>query len=287
MTARKKISVPALVERKSSAQKITALTAYDYLMAKLLDEAGIDMILVGDSLGTVVQGFPTTIPVTLEQMVYHCQCVSRAVTHALVVGDMPFMTYQVSAKEAVRAAGKLIKDGAVSAVKLEGGVHVAKVIERIVQVDIPVVGHIGLTPQSYHRMGGHKIQGRRNKASNAAGSYERVMEDARAVEAAGAFAVVIEGVPADLATEITAELKIPTIGIGAGNGCDGQILVTHDMLGLLGKESPRFVKHYAELAEAVTTAVSGYISEVQSGVFPGEAHTFREESPKPRKLKIV
>ncbi len=291
-----RVTVPWVRSCKGKA-KLSAVTAYDYIFAKLVDQSGIEIILVGDSLGSVVQGHATTLPVTLDQMVYHCQCVTRGVKRALVVGDLPFLSYQVSVSEAIHSAGRLIKEGGVAAVKLEGGVAMSETIERLVAVDIPVIGHVGLTPQSFHRMGGHKIQGRSRggtRERREAGSRERIIEDARAVQAAGAFALVIEGIPLDVAAEITQSLDIPTIGIGAGPHCDGQILVLHDLLGL-GQDTPRFVKHFADLGPAVVGALSQYRSEVVQGVFPAESHSFRQaaqpalksESPKRASLKLA
>ena len=267
-----RITVPEISKRKGG-ERIVALTAYDFPFARLVDAAGVDVILIGDSLGMVVQGLETTLPVTLDEIIYHCRMVARARRRALLVGDLPFLTYQVSAARAVRNAGRLLKEGGVDAVKLEGGVHVADTIAAITRVDIPVMGHVGLTPQSVHRMGGHKVQGRRH--GEAAGDRERVLADARAVEDAGAFAIVLEGIPADLAAEITATLSIPTIGIGAGPQCDGQILVLHDVLGLCEGVRPRFAKAYADLAAAATEALGAYAGEVRSGAFPTEAHSFR------------
>ena len=222
-----------------------ALTAYDFPFGRIADEAGVDVILVGDSLGMVVQGMETTLPVTMDEMIYHCRMVARARRRALLVCDLPFLSYQVSPTDAVANAGRLIKEGAAEAVKLEGGVAMADTIRAIASVDIPVMGHIGLTPQSVHRMGGHKVQGQRR--GERPGQRDRVIEDALAVEDAGAFAVVLEGMPLDLAAEITARLTIPTIGIGAGPHCDGQILVLHDVLGLCDRFVPKFAKRYAEL----------------------------------------
>jgi len=265
------ITVPSVRERKHSSKKIVALTAYDYTTALLLDREDVDIILVGDSVASIVQGESNTLPVTLDDMVYHCRAVSKGVKRALVVGDLPFLSYQISPEDAIRSAGRLLKEGRVGAVKLEGGMAVADTIKRIVAVDIPVMGHVGLTPQSYHRMGGHKIQGRSHGDEN--GSWERILEDALQVEASGAFAIVIEGVPADLATEITKRVTIPTIGIGAGSQCDGQILVTHDMLGLGITDPPRFVKKYLQLSDQIGEAVRNYAEEVRSGAFPSAEHT--------------
>jgi len=267
-----KVTVPEILRCKTAGQKITALTAYDYPFARILDACGIDVLLVGDSLGTVVQGVDTTLPVTMDEMVYHLKLVSRARPRALVVGDMPFLSYQAGICEAIGNAGRLLKEGSAEAVKLEGGVNVARVIKAIVNVDIPVMGHIGLTPQSVHRMGGFKVQGK--KSGRQPGARERLLEDAQAVAEAGAFAVVLEGVPMDLAHEITDRLPIPTIGIGAGPYCDGQILVLHDLLGLSDRFAPKFVKRYADLQGVVSQAVHAYIDEVRSGVFPQDEHSF-------------
>ena len=267
-----KVTVPELQRLKTAATKITALTAYDYPFARLVDESGIDVILVGDSLGTAVQGAETTLPVTLDEMVYHTRLVSRARPRALVVADMPFLTYQAGICAAIANAGRLLKEGGAEAVKLEGGVNVQRVIRAIANVDIPVMAHIGLTPQSVHRMGGFKVQGK--KSGRRPGARERLLEDAQAVEDAGAFAIVLEGVPLDLAREVTGRASIPTIGIGAGPHCDGQILVLHDLLGLGGKFSPKFVKQYADLHGVITQAVRAYIEDVQGGAFPLDAHSF-------------
>ncbi|MCO6432389.1 MAG: 3-methyl-2-oxobutanoate hydroxymethyltransferase [Deltaproteobacteria bacterium] len=276
--------------RNKEQPRISALTAYDYTFASLLDEAGVEIILVGDSLASTVQGLSSTLPVTLDEMVYHCRCVSAGVKRALVVGDLPFMSYQVSPEAALASAGRLIKDGNVAAVKLEGGVYMEDTIARLVQVDIPVMGHVGLTPQSFHRMGGHKIQGRApSRGAEApggapvAGSRERVIEDALAVERAGAFAIVLEGIPAELAKEITEMVEIPTIGIGAGPDCDGQILVSYDMLGLSGSGTPSFVKRYAELGELVRQSAAAFKAEVQGEKFPAAKPAFKDQ----RRLRPV
>lgn len=268
--SQERVTVPSLLKSKAakSKRKLTALTAYDFTMARILDCAGVDLLLVGDSLGTVIQGLETTLPVTLDEVIYHARCVSRGVKRALVIGDMPFMSYQASVEKALESAGRLIKEGGVSAVKLEGGVPMADTIRRLSAVDIPVMGHIGLTPQSYHRMGGYKTQGRKHGTETQAGSYERILEDAKVVEEAGAFAFVIEGVPGELAAEITAKSSIPTIGIGAGPDCDGQILVTQDMLGMNQGELPSFVRKFAELGNEIASATTKYINEVQAGAFP-------------------
>lgn len=267
--SRPKVTVPSLAARKGG-QPISMVTAYDALFASLVDEAGVDMILVGDSVGTVLQGARNTLGVTLQQMEYHVQMVSNARPRAHVVGDLPFGTYQSNSTDAINSSIALVKAGAES-VKLEGGIHVADTIRAISNADIPVVGHIGLTPQSYHRMGGNRIQGR--TSGEVAGSRERLLDDAHAVEQAGAFALVIEGVPAELAAEITEKVSIPTIGIGAGSKCDGQVLVLHDILGL----SPRklsFAKPYVDLRTATIAAVSSYVNEVRDGSWPDEQHSF-------------
>lgn len=281
----RKVTVPDLMKRKGGSDPIVALTAYDFPFARIADEAGVDLLLVGDSLGMVVQGMDTTLPVTMDEMVYHCRMVARGRQRALLVGDLPFLSYQVSITEAVANAGRLVKDGAAEAVKLEGGVTMAETIRAISRVDIPVMGHIGLTPQSVHRMGGHKVQGR--KRGDRPGERERVIEDALAVEDAGAFAVVLEGIPLDLAAEITARLTIPTVGIGAGPNCDGQILVLHDVLGLWDRVSPRFAKRYAHLWETARDAIGAYATEVRTQRFPTEAHSFRALTSVPRDERVA
>jgi 3-methyl-2-oxobutanoate hydroxymethyltransferase len=253
---------------KSRGEKIAVLTAYDFPFARIIDRAGIDVVLVGDSAGSVVAGYDTTLPVTMAEMLYHTRAVVRAVEQALVVADMPFLSYQVDLAEARRNAGLLIKEGGAQAVKLEGGVHAAETIRAIVAMDVPVIGHIGLTPQSIHRMGGYRVQGREEAQA------AQLHDDARAVVEAGACALVIEGIPASLARAITMEVPIPTIGIGAGPGCDGQVLVIHDILGLCEKYAPKFVKRYADLAGPVREGVDAYIREVKDGTFPGPEHSF-------------
>jgi 3-methyl-2-oxobutanoate hydroxymethyltransferase len=264
-----KVTVPEIVKMKQRGEKITCLTAYDYSFARILDDAGVDILLVGDSLGCVVQGQSSTLPVTLDEMIYHTRAVARGRRRALVVGDMPFLSYQVNAEEALRNAGRLLQEGAAEAVKLEGGVAMRETIAKIVQVGIPVMGHVGLTPQSVHSFGGYKIQGKDKNRR------EAVLRDALAVEEAGAFSVVLEGMPKDLAKEITERLTIPTIGIGAGVNCDGQVLVIHDMLGLFDDFRPKFVKRYAELKDVMTGAVKDFISDVREKKFPGEEHSFK------------
>jgi 3-methyl-2-oxobutanoate hydroxymethyltransferase len=263
-----KVTVPEIVKMKRAGQKITALTAYDYSFARILDEAGVDILLVGDSLGSVVQGQESTLPVTLEEMLYHTRIAARGRKRALLVGDMPFLSYQVSVAEAKRNAGRFLSEAGAEAVKVEGGVEMLDTIKAIVEIGIPVMGHVGLTPQSIHRFGGYKVQGKEKKAA------ERIVRDAVAVEEAGAFSIVLEGVPMNLAREITERLTIPTIGIGAGVECDGQILVVHDMLGLFDLYTPKFVKRYADLKGVMTDAVKRYMAEVRDGSFPGEEHSF-------------
>jgi 3-methyl-2-oxobutanoate hydroxymethyltransferase len=267
----KRITVPELGRMKAAGERVTMVTAYDWTFARLLDAAGVELLLVGDSLGMVMQGQETTLPVTLDEMVYHTRLVARGAQRALVVGDLPFGAYQASPERAVENAVRLVKEGGAAAVKLEGGVRMAETIAAIASIDVPVMGHVGLTPQSVHRMGGHKVQGRRH--GHDAGGRERVLADARAVQDAGAFAVVLEGIPLDLAAEITAELEIPTIGIGAGVHCDGQVLVLHDLLGM-SERAPKFAKAYADLTRAVTEAAGAYVHEVKAGTFPTDAHSF-------------
>lgn len=271
-----KVTVPEVVRMKAAGQRITMLTAYDATFARLLDQAGVDILLIGDSLGMVVQGLDSTLPVTLEEMIYHTRAVARGCQHALVLGDLPFLSYQVSPMEAVANAGRLVKEGGAAAVKLEGGTTIAPAIEAISRVDIPVMGHIGLTPQSVHRMGGFRVQGRQR--GRGPGSRERLLDDARAVEDAGAFAIVLEGIPLDLASEITAMLSIPTIGIGAGAGCDGQVLVVHDLLGL-SERTPKFARPFADLGAATTRAVRAYVDAVNAGTFPTDAESYHSIVP--------
>jgi 3-methyl-2-oxobutanoate hydroxymethyltransferase len=263
-----RITIRSLAGRKRRAERFSMLTAYDFSFARIFDEAGIDVLLVGDSLGNVVQGLENTLPVTLDEAIYHTRLVARAARRALVVGDMPFGSYQVSPEDAVRSAIRFVKEGGAHAVKLEGGPAVAPTIERIVAAEIPVMGHVGLTPQAVHRMGGYRVQGRSQAGA------ERVLEAALAVEAAGAFAVVLEGMPAPLAAEITRALRIPTIGIGAGPGCDGQVLVMHDLLGL-SDWTPSFVKQYANLGSLASQAARRFAEEVDTGKFPAEEHCYR------------
>ena len=272
MTQQKRLSftVPSLAVRKSTGQAITMVTAYDATFASIVDEAGVDLILVGDSVATVMQGQKTTLGVSMDQMEYHVRMVASARPFAAIVGDMPFGSYQSSPTEAVTNAVRLVKAGS-EIVKLEGGIYIASAIEAISNMDIPVMGHIGLTPQSYHRMGGNKVQGR--TSDDSAGSRNRLLADARAVESAGACAVVVEGVPSDVASEITESLTIPTIGIGAGIGCDGQVLVMHDLLGLSAR-SFTFAKAFANLRAVSIQAVTEYVSEVHNRTWPDSDHSF-------------
>ena len=263
-----RVTVPSLRTRKRRGERIAMLTAYDFGFASLFDQAGIDVLLVGDSLGNVVQGHATTLPVTLDEMIYHTRLVARAARRALVVADLPFGSYQITSEDGLRSAVRCVKEGGAHAVKLEGGSKVAETIARIVAAEIPVMGHVGLTPQAVHRMGGHRVQGRGEDGRAS------VLADARAVEAAGAFAVVLEGMPAELAAEITSSLAIPTIGIGAGVDCDGQVLVMHDLLGL-SDGAPGFAKQYANLGALVIQAARRFADEVAHGKFPDAEHSYR------------
>jgi 3-methyl-2-oxobutanoate hydroxymethyltransferase len=271
-----KITVPDILSRKSSLLsgshetkcKITCLTAYDYPTARLLDEVGVDMLLVGDSLGMVVLGYDSTLPVTLDEILHHTRAVRRGTRRALVVADMPYGSFHVSLDESVRNAVRLIKEGGAEAVKIEGGERRIELIARLVEAEIPVVGHVGLTPQSLNTLGGFRVQG---KTADAA---RQVARDARAVEAAGAFAVVLESMPRELAADITSKLRIPTIGIGAGPDCDGQVLVFHDLLGLNVDHTPKFVRRHANLAAEISRAVSEYCEDVRSGRFPSDAESY-------------
>ena len=265
----KKITVLEIQRMKQEQKKIVMLTAYDYPFARILDECGVDILLVGDSLGNVVMGLDNTLPVTVGDMEHHTRAVRRGSKQALVVVDLPFLSYQISVEEAKRNAGLLIKNTGAEAVKLEGGENMEEVIRALTLIDIPVMAHIGLTPQSIHRMGGYRVQGKQEA------QRQKLLADAMAVERAGAFAVVLECVPAPLAKEITQSLTIPTIGIGAGPYCDGQVLVIHDLLGLSGKFRPKFIKQYAQLEDVIKQAVNAFITDVRSGTFPGDEHSFK------------
>jgi 3-methyl-2-oxobutanoate hydroxymethyltransferase len=264
-----KITIHDLQEMKERGEKITMLTAYDYPTARILDACGIEVLLIGDSVGNAVMGLENTLPVTVDEMIYHTKAVVRGRKRALVVADMPFMSYQVSHERAKQEAGRMIKEGGAEAVKLEGGEVMEAVIKAICDIDIPVMGHIGLTPQSIHRMGGYKVQGREAR------QRKKLLADARAVERAGAFCLVLEAIPAKLAAEITRTVHIPTIGIGAGVNCDGQVLVIHDLLGMSGPFRPKFVKQYTNLEAAIAKAVTAYLSEVKKKHFPSAKHSFQ------------
>ncbi|MEK6718890.1 MAG: 3-methyl-2-oxobutanoate hydroxymethyltransferase [candidate division NC10 bacterium] len=273
--ARDKVTVRTLRRMKERGEKITMLTAYDYPMARAVDDAGIDVILVGDSLGMVVLGYPTTLPVSMDEMAHHSRAVARGVSRALVVVDLPFMSYQVSREDALRNAGRLVKESGAEAVKLEGGREVLVAVEALVAAGIPVMGHLGLTPQAYHRMGGYRVQAR------TAEEADRLLKDAAALERAGIFALVLEGIPAEVARGVTQDLAVPTIGIGAGPFCDGQVLVTHDMLGLQTDLSPKFVKRYAQARQLFVDAMRQFRDEVRSGAFPGPEHSYDLDRPAP------
>ncbi len=267
-TSRAKITAPAIVDMKRRGEVITVVTAYDFPSARLADQAGVEVLLVGDSLGTVVLGYDSTLPVTMADMLHHTRAVARAQPSALVVGDLPFMSYQASVEDAVRNAGRFVQEGGAEAVKLEGGERVAESVRRIVDAGIPVMGHLGLTPQSVLAFGGHKVQARGEA------DQERLLREAKALEAAGCFAIVLEGIPAKLGTLVSRELAVPTIGIGAGPGCDGQVLVMHDLLGLFHGHTPKFVRRYAELGDAMRDAFARYVADVKARRFPGEAESY-------------
>jgi len=273
-----KVTVPELLQRKSAAadstnkKKITCLTAYDYPTARLMDEAGVDVVLVGDSVAMVVLGYESTLPLTMEESLHHTKAVRRGVQRALVVADMPFGTYQGDLNEALKNAVRFVKEAGAEAVKVEGGERRLEVIARLTEAEIPVMGHVGLTPQSVNAMGGYRVQGKTT------GGAEQLLRDARAVEAAGAFSIVLEGIPRELAAEITKSVRIPTIGIGAGPDCDGQILVLHDLLGLTFQEPPKFARQYANVGEVISQAVREYCADVQGGSFPSDAESYHATS---------
>lgn len=269
---RDKFRVTDLARMKAEGRPITMLTAYDFPFARIFDRAGVDILLVGDSLGMAVQGADSTLGVTVDEVLYHTRMVVRARERALVVADMPFLSYQVSAEQAMLNAGRMLKEGGAEAIKLEGGVVAADTVRKLTGYDIPVMGHIGLTPQSVHRMGGHRVQGRR--AGRGPGCRERLLEDAAALEEAGAFAIVLEGMPVELTEELVARLKVPTIGIGAGPSCDGQVLVMHDMLGLNDSFRPRFAKPYANLWNDAAAAAAAYVREVRERAFPAQENCY-------------
>ncbi len=267
-----KVTIHTLKKLKQAQQKICMVTAYDATFGRILDEAGADVILVGDSLGMVIQGHDSTLPVTMDQMVYHCRAVTRSARRAHVVGDMPFMSYQASPEEAVKNAGRLVAEGGVGSVKLEGGEEFAETVARIVRASIPVMGHLGLTPQSVHKMGGYVVQGKDEQTAR------KILSDALALERAGCYAIVLEGVPMELAEQITRRLSIPTIGIGAGLSCDGQVLVCYDLLGMNPDFKPKFVKRYANLYGSIKEAAESFFGEVRSEAFPDEEHSFKSKT---------
>jgi 3-methyl-2-oxobutanoate hydroxymethyltransferase len=262
---------------KDDGRRFAMLTVYDFLSARILDEAGIPILLVGDSLGMVMLGHPTTLPVTMDDMIHHAKAVARGARQALLVGDMPFMSYQVSVDEAIRNAGRFVQEAGMHAVKLEGGGGVIEITRRLTEAGIPVMGHLGLTPQSVHQMGGFKVQGKTDAQA------ARILADAIELEKAGAFSIVLEGMPSKLAADITAALRIPTIGIGAGPSTDGQVLVFHDMLGLTTGKAPKFVKRYANLAEEIARAATAYSDDVRTGKFPGPEHEYSTNGSTPAK----
>jgi len=262
------VTVPAVRAARSSGRRLVMLTAYDYPTARLVDQAGIDIILVGDSVGNNVLGYDSTLPVTMEEMLHHVKAVTRGVRRALVVADMPYLSYQTGKRDAIRNAGRFLKEAGAAAVKIEGGRRRAPLVQALVDAEIPVMGHIGLTPQSVHVMGGYKVQGKRIDEAHA------LVEDAQELEGAGAFSIVLEGMPEPVGRRITESVDIPTIGIGAGRSCDGQVLVFHDLVGLTQGPAPRFVRRYADLAGAITDATKRFIEDVRSGSFPSEAETY-------------
>ncbi|MEK7704117.1 MAG: 3-methyl-2-oxobutanoate hydroxymethyltransferase [Myxococcota bacterium] len=276
----KTVTTLELVAKKIAGDKIVMVTAYDATFASILDQTGVDALLVGDSLGMVIQGQPNTLPVTLEHMIYHTQAVSRGTKRAHIVGDMPFMSYQVSTEQAVQSAGRLVQEGGAHAVKLEGGREVAESVARIVTAGIPVMGHLGLTPQSVHKLGGFRVQGRDDETA------ARLREDARILEQAGCYSIVLESIPTELAADITHMLHIPTIGIGAGVHCDGQVLVCYDLLGMNPTFRPKFLKVYENLFEHIDHATSAFADEVRAGSFPREEHTFHARSSRQARAEV-
>ena len=265
----RKVTVPEIRDRKSNGPSIAMVTAYDFTMARLLDEAGVDVLLVGDSLGMVVQGLPNTLPVTVDEICYHGRAVARGVTRAHIVGDMPFMSFQVSTSQAIESAGKMMKEGAFESVKIEGGIEIADRVAQMVNIGIPVMGHVGLVPQRIHALGGFKVQGKTDETA------DRIIADALALEQAGVYAIVLEAMPAEVASRVTRAVNVPTIGIGAGRGCDGQVLVCTDLLGMSRGHAPRFVKRFAEVGDAVVGATQAFIDEVRAGSFPSKEHEYQ------------
>lgn len=273
-----KFTTQSFLEAKLKKEKITMLSVYDYSMAQIVDNSGIDSILIGDSLGMTMQGYSSTLEVTMEDMIYHCRCVARGAQNALLIGDMPFLSYHISIEEAVRNAGRLIQEGKANAVKLEGGKTMVETVKAIVRAQIPVMGHIGLTPQSVNVFGGFRVQGKEEAKAQA------LIDDAIALEEAGVFGIVLEAVPEALAKIITDKVSIPTIGIGAGSHCDGQVLVINDLLGMYSDFTPKFVKQYAQLKNTITDAVTDYIKEVKTQQFPKKKHTFSMDESVLKKL---
>lgn len=259
-----KVTTQTVVDMKRNGEKISMLTAYDYTMARIIDDSGIDVILVGDSASNVMAGYDTTVPMTLDHMIYHASCVVRGVDRALVIADLPFMSYQVTSKEALISAGRMMKEAGVHGIKVEGGKPIVDTVRKIVEAGIPVMGHLGLTPQSIYKFGTYKVRATENSEA------ETLLEDAKRLEDAGCFSIVLEKIPAELARKVTSELSIPTIGIGAGAACDGQVLVTHDMLGLNKEFNPRFLRRYADLHTVMTEAVQKYIGDIKKGDFPNK-----------------
>jgi 3-methyl-2-oxobutanoate hydroxymethyltransferase len=264
----RKVTVPEIRDRKVQGPAIAMVTAYDVTMARLLDEAGVDIVLVGDSLGMVVQGLPNTLPVTVDEVCYHGRAVARGLARAHLVGDMPFMSFQVSPAQAVESAGKLMKEGAFESVKIEGGAELAEHVARMVSVGIPVMGHVGLFPQRVHALGGFRVQGKSEAGA------DQILADALALEQAGAYALVLEAMPADVAERVTRAVRVPTIGIGSGSACDGQVLVCTDLLGMSRGKAPKFVKRFAELADVIVGATKAYVEEVRAGTFPDREHSY-------------
>ena len=262
------VTTKTVMTMKKRGEKIAMLTAYDFLVARYLDQVGMDIVLVGDSLGNVVHGYETTLPVTVDDMIYHAKAVKRAVKNALIVVDMPFMSFQASLDDAVRNAGRIMKEVGVGAVKLEGGAYIAEIVRHLVRIGIPVMGHLGLTPQAINKFGTYEVR------AQEPGEAEELLHDAKVLEEAGAFAIVLEKIPSELARKVTGSLSIPTIGIGAGRWCDGQVLVVYDMLGLTEEFKPRFVRRYEELAETMRRAFRGYIADVRGGKFPSEGESY-------------
>jgi 3-methyl-2-oxobutanoate hydroxymethyltransferase len=270
----RKLTVPEIRDRKSHGPSIAMVTAYDFTTARLLDEAGVDIALVGDSLGMVFQGLPNTLPVTVDEICYHGRAVARALRRAHLVGDMPFMSFQVSSAQAIENAGKMMKEGGFESVKIEGGTEVADRVADMVAIGIPVMGHVGLVPQRVHALGGFRVQGKTEEAA------ERIVEDALALERAGAYAIVLEAMPAEVASRVTRAVSVPTIGIGAGRGCDGQVLVSTDLLGMSRGHAPRFVKHFAQVGDAIVAATRAFVDEVRAGTFPDKEHEY-QTAPRP------